>query len=178
MGSPTVPGVTEQQSSCASCGVNTNDMACTFCQGSPSYGGGTATTFYCCIHCSINHANLHQNDCNAAQVRRILYREGDIAKLIFQRCFQRFSKISIVGAEKTGNDMHVYQTSDTDKQSLPSLASIFPRNEDKDAALACMSSGAAIPFLRALLEQMLSGKCLSQPPLPAHSHPKPSMKHN
>ena len=178
MASTTASNVPEPQSSCANCGVNTNDIACSFCLDAPSYGGGNATTYYCGIHCSMYHAHLHQNDCSASQVRRILYREGDIAKLIFQRCCQRFSKISIVGAEKTGNDITVYQTSDTDKQCLPSLASIFPNDEDKDAALACMSSDAAIPFLRALLEQMLSGKCHSYLFLATYSLPSPSMKRN
>lgn len=178
MASTTPSNVAEQQSSCANCGVHTNDLACTFCRNAPSYGGGNATTFYCCVQCSTNHAPAHRNDCSAAEVRRILYRAGDTAKLIFQRCSQGLSKISIVGAEKTGNDIHVFQTSDMDKQALPSLASIFENDDDKEAAIACMASGAAIPFLRALFEYMLPGKCHSQLPLPAHSQINPSIKHN
>ena len=121
---------------------------------------------------------MHKIECKAAETRKILYRACDTARMIFQSCCQSFSKISLVGAEKTGNDLHVYQTSDMDKQALPSLASIFPSADDKDAAMAYMASDAAIPLLRALLEHMLSGKCYSKLPPPIYSQPSSSIIHN
>ena len=179
MASTPTSNATEQQPLCANCGVHTADIACVICQNAPSYASSVkASTFYCCIHCSIDHEHLHRDDCKAAQTRRILYHACETAKLIFQCCCQGFSKTSIVGAEKTGNDLHIYQTYDTDKQALPSLVSIFRSKDDKDAALACMASDATIPFLRALLEHMLSGTCHSKLLLPAHSQPNPSIKHN
>ena len=39
---------------------------------------------------------------------------------------------------------------------LPSLSSIFNSEDDKEAAMACMASSAAMPFLHALLEYMIS----------------------
>ena len=168
----------EQQPLCANCGVHTADIACIMCQNAPSYTSGVkASTFYCSIHCSIDHEHVHRDDCKAAQTCRTLYRADDVAKSIFQCCCHGFYKTSILGADKLDNHMQVYQTYDTDKRVLPSLASIIPIKDDKDAALACMASDATIPFLRALLEHMLSGKCHSKLPLPAHSQPNPSIKH-
>ena len=180
MASAAASNVTEQQPSCANCGVQHKiNMLCGVCRDAPSYASGVkTTTFYCSIRCSIDHGEMHKIECNAAEARRILYRTCDTARMIFQSCCQSFSKISIVGAEVTGNDMHVYQTSDMGKQALPSLASIFPSADDKDAAMAYMASDAAIPFLRALLEHMLPGKRHYKLPLPVHSQPNSFIKYN
>lgn len=179
MASAAESNVTEQQPPCANCGVRAFNMLCGICQDAPSYASGVkATTFYCSIRCSMDHKEMHRIECQAAEARRILYRACDTAKMIFQSCCQSFSKISVVGAEKTGNDMHVYQTSNMGKQALPSLASIFPSTDDKDAAMAYMASDAAIPFLRAVLEHMFSGRYHSKLPLPVHSQPNSFIKHN
>lgn len=79
---------------------------------------------------------------------------------MFKCCLEALSKISIAKVEKKGKAMYVHEASDIDEQAIPSLSSVFDSEDDKEAAIACMASSAAVPFVRALLEHMLPGQCL------------------
>ena len=155
---------TEEVRTCAVCRKDADDQQpCTGCMNAPAYDGGLiATTWFCSIHCQLEHEPGHKNFCKAADFRRTLYRAGRTTQLIFQRCHETLSKILITKIEKTGRDVYIHQASDTNKQLLPSLSSMFDTDDDKEAAIACMASGAAIPFVRALLKLMLPGQCHSK----------------
>lgn len=58
----------------------------------------------------------------------------------------------------------------TTKHSGPTISSsVFDSDDDKEAAMACMAYGAAMPFLRALLEYMLSAIYLQAMPVPTRA---------
>ena len=105
----------------------------------------------------MENETAHRDACRAAECRRTLYQVGHTAQLIFERCLEALSKISLTRVEKKGKDMYIHQASDIEKQALPSLSSVFDSEDDKEAAIACMASGAAVPFVRGLLEHMLPG---------------------
>ena len=158
---------TEEVRTCAVCRKDADDQQpCTGCLNAPAYDGGLmATTWFCSIHCQLEFEPAHKTACKAADSRRTLYRAGRTTQLIFQRCHEALSKTLITKIEKTGKDIYIHQGSDTKKQLLPSLSSMFDTDDDKEAAMACMASGAAIPFVRALLKHMLPGQCHSNLPI-------------
>ena len=165
---------TEEVLTCANCGKDAdNQYPCTKCLNAPDYSGGElATTFFCSLDCQSKYEPRHIRVCRAAHCRMTLYRAGHTTQLIFQRCHEALSNIALTKVECNGKDMYIYQASDLSKQPLPSLSSVFDSEDDKQAAIACMASGAAIPFVRALLEHMIPGKCHPNLPFTVHSKVK------
>ncbi len=121
------------------------------------------------LHCQKANEPSHTKVCRAADCRRTLYRAGQTTQLIFQCCQEALSKICITRVEKRGSNLCIYQASDIEKQTLPSLSSIFDTEDDKQAAIACLASDAAITFVRGLLEHMIPGQCHPNFPIPVHS---------
>ena len=162
---------TEEVRSCANCRKDTDDeQPCTGCVNAPAYNGGAlATTWFCSYKCQVEHGPRHRAACRAAECRRTLYRAARTTQLIFQRCREVLLDISIAEVERRGQALNVYEASKIEREILPSLSSIVESDEDKQAAIACMASGTAVPFVRGLLEYMIPGQCYSKLLLTVHS---------
>lgn len=141
--------------SCVKCekGATKSCSACR--EGISDTGGHVDTTWYCGTDCQKAHWSSHKVTCKAVQERKILYRAGDIAQLLFYMYREIVFDILITKVEKTDRKVLLYEGEYKENCFVPFPTALFPEEREKQAVLTYLACGDAIGYMHETLGNML-----------------------
>ncbi len=142
---------------CANCQKDATKN-CSACREAPDANGGQVeATWYCGLDCQQAHWGNHKIVCKALQQRKILYRAGETAQLLFYTYREIVFDKLIVKVERKGNEISLYEGEYEDDCFIPFPAALFPDEREKQAVLTYLACGDALGYLHEVLKIMLKG---------------------
>lgn len=145
---------------CAQCSKPAT-AACKGCKGMPDGAGrGKVEVNYCGVTCQKEHWPIHKVDCKAAQVRRALYRVGDLAKAMYIMFHKVTWKMPMGNLFNSGRSWIVYPPPNYTGKShmVPFPSEVFPEECDKEAILSWGNCNSALDHMHNLLKLLLKGQ--------------------
>ena len=150
MSSPANPSKT-----CAHCSQKAIS-ACAGCIAAPD----TATTWYCGASCQKAGWDNHKEACKASQVRKSLYRAGEIAQHIFymyrEKVFNKF--VLSVECNADGIKTNIQFALNQEKLFVPFPDSVCVDQADKQALLSCYACADGLAYMHGLVQSLLRGE--------------------
>jgi hypothetical protein len=151
---------------CARCGLDATDsiLLCPHCIEGREIDGTPTITRYCRTHCLENDHN-HATECEARNIRKRLYRAGEILQSVFfiwrEIAFHR----NIYRVQRFGDEICLWQRPGGRVAEGESIGPFFDfphhichDDEEKKALLSWMACNNAPQMMFALSEILLRGK--------------------
>ena len=147
---------------CAHCHEHATQI-CKGCKDAPDGNTltGVVTTWYCGAKCQKNDWGRHNAFCKKAQLRRKVYRAGNIAQHVFYIFSRITNMIAIDRIDKAGGTwfLHFPKQYEGKSQLIPFPPSCAQSEEEQKALLSHQKCNTGLSFLHGLLRTLFQSEC-------------------